>query len=789
MKKIETLGAALILLFSLLLGGYACSSVKKKNAAPKTAPKPPRHVLLVTIDTLRQDRLGCYGNKQIKTPVIDSLAQDGILFSHAFTPAPITLPAHVSIMTGLYPYTHGVVNNGEYHLNESVLTIAQSLQEQGFTTAAFVGAFVLSKQFGLARGFSCYDDELQGKSSTSPSEAMAIYNERKGELVSQAALAWLQEKKPDRFFLWVHFFDPHFSYDPPEPYKTEYSHNLYDGEVAYTDSCLGSLLEGLQEVLDDTMVILVADHGESLGEHRENTHGIFLYDVTMQVPLIIRYPQLGRGLVVNEQVCLLDLFPTILQVLNLPSYSSLQGESLLNFLPQPEGGQESRREAERVFFLETRFPEENFGWSRLQAIRTLDWKYIEAPKPELYDLVHDPAEMNNLINLSPQMVRQMQESYQNLLARLPQAGKENALALDEASRQRLESLGYVRTTPSSQNLASQPPASQPLSPSSSHRDPNQRPDSIGHFDLKNPNDPQDLNHPKDPKDMIEILNRFDQGGAYYEQKNYSEASKAFQEVSDQDPHNLLAHFLLAACYEKTGYLETALAEFQQVASLDPLFINVYNNIGNLQEKQGDFQAAIEAYQTDLRLHPQSALSPNNLGVIYLKLNRFQEAKEQFEKLLTLSPDLSTRIVAHTNLGAAYEMLGLLEPALNEYSQSLSLDPSYLAARMGAGNIYFKTQRSEQAIEEWQKALVINPQLAEAHFNLGCALLGKRRLSEAIGHLEEAVRLEPNLWQASLLLQKLHQQESHKPESPSSESHKQEKLLQEDPVPENPLPEK
>lgn len=703
----------ILLFFMYSFMGFGCNYSKKPFIINDKDIRPPQKILLITIDTLRADHLGCYGYSEIRTPSIDSLAREGVRFEWAFTPAPITLPSHVSILTGLYPYTHGVLNNGEYRLSASIKRLPEIFQEQGFSTAAFVGAFVLSKQFGLARGFEVYGDEL-ATAEEKVRHAFSLYNDRRAEKVTEDALHWLK-KNPQRFFLWVHYFDPHTPYDPPQPFKSEYKDRPYDGEIAYTDHCLGLLIQELenQNVLQDTLVILVADHGESLGEHKESTHGIFLYDATMRVPLIMRYPGLPTGTICSQQVSTLDIMPSILEIVNIPLPPGLQGISLLTHLYPSDLPMEKNTD----IFLETRFPEANFGWCRLQGLRTRRWKYIKAPRPELYDLQTDSQELHNIAHRNPQQTRYLEKKLQALLNTLSPTQENNVIPMKEETRRRLESLGYVWTVDSS--------GSTPL--------------------------------PADPKDMIEVLNLFDQGSDHYDKGQYPEAISSFRTVIQKNPQNILARFLLAAALEKIGNLEESMKEFQQVASQKPQFINVHNNIGTLYENLGEYEKALHEYQTDIRLHPDSPLSYNNLGVIFLIQKRYSDAKEQFKKVLTLEPDRPTQIVAHANLGIAYEMLGIYDLALEEYQSSLTLDPAYLLARMGAGNIFLKTNQPEKAIQSWQKALENHPQNAEAHFNLGCTFLKQRNLNQAIEHLQKAIRLEPNLWQARMLLQKIQNQ--------------------------------
>jgi len=734
--------------------------------------RPPRNVLLITIDTLRADHLSCYGYTGIQTPTIDALAKEGVRFEWAFTPVPITLPSHASIMTGMYPASHGVVNNGEYRLDSSIKTLAQILRQHGLATSAFVGAFVLSRQFGLDRGFEWYNDTLR-PTQEGTHEAFSLYNERKGETVTEASIQWLKKENPDRFFLWVHYFDPHFPYDPPQAFKSAYSDHPYDGEIAYTDHCVGLLLKELADrrVLEDTLVVLVADHGESLGEHWETTHGIFLYDATVRVPLILHYPglhysgRLPQGSVFSQPVMTLDILPTVLDLLKISHPAGLQGKSLLTDPAAPANSanpantahsdddsyplQASPSQAsDDGIFLETRFPEFNFGWSRLEGVRTRRWKYIHAPRPELYDLSSDPHELHNVLDdypkdHYPKEAQRLEKMLQSFLASVPRPKASQMVEMDAVTRKRLQGLGYIWT---SQTIV------QTDSNISADSSGNLRGLSLNLNDL--PLSPNDL--PRDPKDMIETLALFDRGSDEYSKGQYQSAIDSFRQLTHEDPKNILARFLLAAALEKVNLLEESFKEFQEVARQDTRFINVHNNIGNIYERLDKYEQALAEYQTDIQLHPDNPLSYNNLGGIYLKHSLYQEASEQFKKLLLLNPDLPTQVVAHTNLGIALEMLGLYDNSQVEYQISLHLDPSYVAAYMGLGNIFLKKNKLEQAIMEWQKALEINPQNAEAHFNLGCTFMKQNHLDKAAEQLQEAIQLEPNLWQARTLLEQCRQ---------------------------------
>jgi len=348
------------------------------------ARKPsPFNILLITIDTIRADHLGCYGYQKIKTPHIDQLAKEGVLFEKAFSPIPITLPSHTSILTGTYPTFHGIRNNGTYAVSESAETLSELLKNKGYTTAAFVSSYVLDKRFGLDQGFDVYDDTLSQQGEQKLGD-----KERQAESVTQAAIRWLKEIKSAKFFLWVHYFDPHEHYQPPPPFCDEYAGRLYDGEIAYTDHWLGELLKTLQQtsLAENTLIVLTGDHGEGLGDHQERTHGIFIYDTTLHIPLIFTCPQLlPKSMRIKSLVRLIDIAPTILAIAGNKPFKDMQGVSLLPLM------QGKTNNLDLILYCESFYPQYSHNWSPLVGLRTEKWKYIEAPMKELYRIDRDPG--------------------------------------------------------------------------------------------------------------------------------------------------------------------------------------------------------------------------------------------------------------------------------------------------------------------------------------------------------------------------------------------------------------
>ena len=298
-----------------------------RSAIKLLSKNRPQNLLLITIDTLRADHLGCYGNQNIQTPTIDALAAQGMLFQQAFTPVPITLPSHASILTALYPPAHGIRDNGYFILDDSHQTLAEILKEKGYITGAIVASYVLNSRFGLAQGFDFYEDNIV----PDPNGNNPFRYERRADAVVALAEDWLSKNKGEKFFLWLHLFDPHDPYEPPEPYKSEYAQTPYDGEIAFTDACLGQLLKKMEElkIQQNTLIVLTSDHGEGLGEHGEKTHSTFIYDTTLHVPLIISIPGLkAAGRSYDFLVRTTDILPTALGLMGLAKTEEKYGQGI-----------------------------------------------------------------------------------------------------------------------------------------------------------------------------------------------------------------------------------------------------------------------------------------------------------------------------------------------------------------------------------------------------------------------------------------------------------------------------
>ncbi len=427
---------ALLLLASLLAVG-ACGP---EATEPIERLAGLDNVLLVTLDTTRADRLGCYGHEAAATPRLDALAEQGVLFERCLTVAPVTLPSHASILTGLLPFRHGARNNGTHVLPEEVETLAERLADAGLASGAVVSAFVLDARYGLDQGFADYDDDL---SRADVQAGSMLVPESDASDAATRALAWLAEHDDERFFLWLHFYDPHAPYAPPEPYRSAHA-DPYDAELAYTDAALGRVLDGLagDGRLDRTLVVVTADHGESLGEHGESTHSVFIHDATTRVPLLFHHPSLSAGARLGGVVSVVDIVPTVLELLGEAPEPGVDGRSLAPFL---RGTATAPPADDRLVYAESMTPLFSYGWSDLRAVSDAHGRFIRAPRPEFYDLRIDPGETDNVFAADPRRATRHAAALADWLADgevLTSAGD-----VDEAARRTLAALGYVARDP------------------------------------------------------------------------------------------------------------------------------------------------------------------------------------------------------------------------------------------------------------------------------------------------------------------------------------------------------
>jgi choline-sulfatase len=570
-----------------------------------------RDVFLITIDTLRSDHVHCYGYERIETPAMDQLAKQGIRFTQAFTPSPITNTSHVSILTGLLPGSHGVSDFG-IPLAVKHHTLAELLEKQGYRTAAFIGAVILDSKSlapGLDRGFEFYDNfpgEWEGKSRWGRIE-------RRGMDVVQRAENWLDGHRVAPRFVWVHLYDPHDPYEPPPPYSEIYKDRLYDGEIAYADSALNHFVAYLNKQLwyDSALIIVVGDHGEGLGEHHEDTHGIFLYDSTTHVPLTVRLPNAQEaGRVVDEQVRTTDIMPTILDLLGISTSSSMDGTSLMPFILGTET-------TARTVFGATDYPL-RFGWAPLRSVRKEGFKFIEAPRPEFYDLRSDPGELRNYYLPWDAEVQKLRKMLAESRATSVPGGKPSAATVSPGTMDELRALGY-----------------------------------LGAADARSSTDVPEPSLLPDPKDKIEEQNLLHIAMMASEDGQATKARAALEKLLQLDNRSTNALSQLGRLEMQSRNYTRAAGYLRRAREIRPDDAVVALDYARALELSGDLPGARNALQASLKLNPDQLAARLMMGQLYLKSNDAKAAEDQFEAALLLQP------------GSAEAQIGLARALLRE----------------------------------------------------------------------------------------------------------------------------
>ncbi|HEV2494186.1 MAG TPA: sulfatase-like hydrolase/transferase [Terriglobia bacterium] len=655
----RTLGSALL---AALVVAEVGSGVAR--ADDRISPTP---VILVSVDTLRADHLSCYDYHRFPTPHIDSLRDEGTLFTQTDSVIPLTLPSHTCLLTSTYPFVNGVEEN-EDKLGPAQPTLAALLQSNGYRTAAFIGGYFLARRFGLGRGFGVYDAPFPDSSA---SLARPLDLKRPAARVAGEAMQWLKENSRARFFVFMHFFDMHEPYNPPASLKPHYGSDQYDAELGYVDEVLGRFWRFLEKehLYDRSLIILTADHGESLGEHGESTHGYFIYQSTVHVPLIVKWPK-GTGPYTREvtaPVSLIDVAPTILQVLGMTAPPTFQGQSLLDLVGP--GAPAVQREV----YSESLYARDRLGCAPLRSLRLGSTQYIEAPKPELYDVDHDPEEVHNLAPEEQALAASFKNKLEALRSRYGARARPAAQA--SASREvaaKLRSLGYLATSVPRQAFSDSGP---------------------------------------DPKDRLAEYRQYQRGIRLLAAGPLWEAEATFKEILNEDARNLTGRYDLALCYLEDGrsydaavqlknalavephdvqatellgsiwagarQYERARAEFKYLLSFAPQDYTAEFGLGFVAEREERLDDAVRHFQAAVRLRPGAVKAHRALGEIYLQRRAFGPAESELAEVTRLRPH-SAR--AHYELGLALENQGLTSNAAQAFREALHYNPKLVAAR-------------------------------------------------------------------------------------------------------------
>jgi arylsulfatase A-like enzyme/tetratricopeptide (TPR) repeat protein len=683
------------------------------GAHPAGQTRVPRrpNILLVTIDTLRADRVGAYGAKSPATPAMDRLAAEGCLFEESIVQVPLTRPSHATIFTGLYPFQHGIRDNFAPPLGIAHRTLAEILKGQGYATGGFVGSFIVNTQSGLNRGFDEFDDtfETGGKGSaffTEYQRRAAQVEERAGPWIERAAAG----SRP--FFAWVHFYDPHSPYKAPPPYGARYAKTPYDGEVAYTDDVLGRLMARLVKlgVADRTLVVVTSDHGESLGEHKEEEHGFFVYDVALRVPLILRMPgRIAGGVRVKTVARSIDLVPTILDLAGLRTATpqGLPGHSLAAALGAPQ-----KADPEIISYSETLFARLHFGWSELRSVRMGGWKYIQAPRPELYDLARDPAEQNNVYSSEGRRAAAMRSRLLDTLGGSPETavvGVANPV-LDQETMDRLASLGYI----------SGPGGGAPSN--------------------------------VDPKDKIEDFMEY--GRAIrtaveaFGSGNLKAAVKGLEAIVAQGRGGFDVSFYLGRAYLELRDFQAAVPHLRDAILKVPTYTPAYLELAKALVALKQYDEAMRVLRDGLARDPRNFQFHSHLGFIARARQDLPTARRHYETSRSLEPgDFDVRM----NLGAIYRDLGEPRLALQEVDAALQIQPNSGEAHNQRGMLLGGLGDLPAAVGAFERATTLEPKNALMWFNLGLTRLRAGDKAGAAAALRRTLDLKPDFTEAKKLL--------------------------------------
>ena len=642
------------------------------------------NVLLVTIDTLRFDRVGAYGSSLGLTPTLDRLAAEGQRAITAYAHVPMTLPSHATLMTGMYPFTNGVRDNGSFRLDRNRPTLAKSLQAAGYRTGAFIGAFVLDARFGLNAGFETYDDRMNGTGG-----APEVV-QRPAEQVLSSAADWIfgsalsplpsalsnpSPLTPHPFFAWIHLYDPHEPYAPPEPYRSRYAADPYAGEVAYTDASLGAFLDRLRSAgaLSRTLIVVAADHGESLGEHGERTHGLFAYDATLRVPLVLWAPAALAPGALNGLTRLIDVAPTILDLVGAAPPAGIDGRSLRSSIQgQPDANPPSS-------YFEALNANLTRNWAPLKGVIANSangadrLKLVDLPIPELYELDTDPGESRNVYASQTSRAKPLESALDSLIRGQAPA---TPSTLDADAQARLRSLGYV----------------------------------VG----STPRPARNYTAADDPKRLVHLNQALDDAADQRSRSNVAAAIDTLRQVVRERPDMTLAYDRLAFLLQEAGRIDEAISVLDTAARggyADPALLR---SLGSLLRTSGNLPRSASVLEAVVKQDPNDLQAADALGQTYTRMRRPREAEAMFRRVLETSPNAAT---TWNNLGVLFLSEGRDADAVDALSRAINIDPLLAGAHNTLGVAYARRGEREKAIAEWREALRIRPDFADARDNL------------------------------------------------------------------------
>ncbi len=702
------------------------------------------NVLLVTLDTTRADRIGCYaaarGTRAPQTPALDGLAATGTQFLNAVSVTPLTLPAHCTLHTGLLPAAHGVRDNGGYRLAPERKTLAEAFGAAGFRTGGFVSAYVLDHKWGIDQGFERYldDFDLEAVKKLSMGEI-----QRPGDQTVEAALGWIDSLGDERFFAWVHLYDPHTPYDPPEPFRSRYPGEPYAGEIAWTDSLVGRLLDHLaaRGLRDKTIVAVIGDHGEALGDHGEADHGFFVYEATTWVPFLLDAPYARlRGRKVATAVGQADLAPTLLELAGVAGgLEPGQGRSLVPLL----AGQEDAAEAPPRGYSEAFLPRLHYGWAELRAIRKDRWHFIEAPRAELYDVEADPGEQRNLADAERRVLRELRAGLAALDATVAPASAASApVEEDEETLRALAALGYV--------------GGQAVDTGKSFRelpDPKDRLEVYGKMGKA-----RGLAKGEEPGKAIGLLEEvlaadpevvdawFTLGNVHFRKRDWERAAAAYRETLRRRADHDWAQIGLADTFVARGDIDAAVLGYRNYLQNDPENAQIQYRLAQVLTDAGRDGEAEVAFRKTLEVEPKTARAEVGLAVIAFRRKDLAAAHAALDRALAIDPKAKH---AHYNRALLLETEGRAGEAMAAYRRELADDPEAFKALFNLGRLLERSGDAAGGLQALRQAVEVNPEFGVGRLYLARALLAAGDLPAAAAEARRGIELEPRSALAAL----------------------------------------
>jgi arylsulfatase A-like enzyme/Flp pilus assembly protein TadD len=643
--------ARFFLIFSILIILSTAGSVLSQPVSGGES----YNTILITLDTVRADKLGCYGHSGIKTPTLDRIAQEGLLFDQMFCPVPMTLPSHTSLLTGMNPTSHGIRINAGGKLSEAVTTLAEAFKHKGYRTGAFISSVVLKSRFGLNQGFDVYEDSW-------PSVMGQVESpERSGKEISDSTIRWLRKDTGKPFFAWLHYFDPHYPYTPPDPFGKS-AETAYEGEIEYVDNQLQRVIGwlGKQGKLSKTMIVIVGDHGESLGEHNEQQHGLLIYRPTMHVPCMIWCPGLMKEhKIIHTPASLIDIMPTITSRLGFDQAEQIDGIDVISL--------SGNNKTARKIYGESEWSRLGFNWAPLSSIRTDEWVFVESPDPELFNWTEDPQERRNLYSQNPDIVKMFRRELQDIRTKTAGYTPETVFLDDETTRQ-LESLGYV----------------------------NLKTDNVVY---------EDLSTMKNPRDMVIVFNTLTIARHKITMRDFSIAVTLLLDILQTNPDSTEIHASLAQAYHDMGSFADAEKHFRTSLQYDPDDKEKLVALADSLRSQRKISEAKSVLEKTVHLYPDFWKPHSKLGVMFSRLKNESKAMHHLRRAIELNPTLANN---HSNLGNSLMHFGRFNEAIAPLYKALDCDPGFEKAHRVLWRALIHSGRKNEAAQALCQAHSIFP---------------------------------------------------------------------------------